>query len=477
MMCTSFVTLPMTYKFVLQFTQIFHLSLALMKSGLWGSRPSELLPLSQASGIPIIDTLTALGAEWQLTKTAKVEHKKDVQRVASLENRLARVEHLPCHPSLKANAVAVACLSLIDYLPAPVPKIYSSVRAKVRRALSLTSGAPEIIYNIPCKCVLHPPDRIFISLLRLWYHAVRLPDFHIFADSRSPERSKGRLGHFLSLCAKRNCVVDRESITFHAAPGDLTLRFAQGWPSLRAKVTDHIKNLAFLKLQERRPASYTAPYQCDWRAHKKLYSSVSAYESITLMRIWSGVAMTKAHAFTLKIEDSPDCLCGLGIENIDHILWHCPMRARGRPMDLMWWSTLAPASSMCLICPYGESVPFVRDWRRVNAWALKVVSGLANTQAASHIPPPLPASQDDDMVAYREIKGQRKKDMHFLTMRECGKSQELPLPFGHYMKTHDHIVQLTVSPWKISSVRPRLCCQVCGSQQWATAPYRHPCRV
>ena len=82
--------------------------------------------------------------------------------------------------------------------------------------------------------------------------------------------------------------------------------------------------------------------QCDWKAHQKLYGASQAYDSVTLLGIWSGVTMTRAHAYKLNMQDSPECICGLGIEDVPHVLWSCPLRQRGRPLDLMWWGPTSP---------------------------------------------------------------------------------------------------------------------------------------
>ena len=479
---------------VLQFIDAYHLSLAIAKSGLWGTDPQGLRALSDESGIPIVTQVTALGGQWQVHKGVKPDYTNDRDRVRQAEERLMRVSHLPTHTAIRAQAVSVACLPKIDFLPAPVPKFYQPIRARVRKALGLTSGAPEIIYNIPTSAVLDPPDRLFLSLFRLWFFAVRLPLFRVFLDLPRPHKSKGRLGHFLALCEKRQCEVTVDSITFRADPGDLTLRFAQGWPSLRRATQAHMKNLAFLNLQKRRPLAYAAPYQCDWRAHKRYLAGLQPYAAITMMRIWSGVAMTKAHAFTLKLEESPDCACGRGVEDVDHILWHCQLRQRNRPNDLLWWSRLPPASSKCLICPYGQSLTFQRQWKRACAWAVTVVSGMARhdigAQPTMHL-----LSDQSESVVYREdnqhcvaimrdtdytfcvkcFVARRKRDLHFLTARPCTHPTEIPVPLGHYTCRQGHFVQLVTATWKTSSLRPRFRCCVCSLSQWATAEFRAPC--
>ena len=489
----SIQSLVAAYRIIHAYTQTLCLQLSAAKSGLWSTRPQQLVELSQESGIPIVTTITALGGQWQVSKGPKPSFTSDSARVKVTEERLMRVSHLPSHPTMRAKAVGVACLPKIDYLPAPSPPLYKPLRAKVRKAIGQTTGAPEVVYNIPTNAVLDPPDRVFLGLLRLWYYCSRLSHFNEFLALRNPSRSKGRLGHFLVLCKKHHCIVDAESITFQAEPGDLTLRFAQGWTSLRKNAQAHMKNIAFLNLQKRRPLSYGAPYQCDWKVHKRYFASLSAYHASTIMRIWSGVAMTKAHAFSLKLEESPECSCGLGPEDVRHILWTCPYRQRNRPMDLTWWERLPPASSMCLICPYGQSQEFVRAWKRVCAWALAAISGRTRENALIH-DTPLPSAFELP-IAYRDINdhcvaimrdtdyafcvkcyvARRKKDLHFLTSRRCMKREEIPLPVGHYARRDGHLVQLVVAPWKQASLRPRLECKVCGKSQWATAAFRELC--
>ena len=393
---TSLAFLDKAMNVISQFTHVFHLVLASAKSGLWGSKPTHLVDLSNRTGIPIVTSITALGGQWQVARSPVPTFDMDRERVRLVEERLMRVPHLPAHPSVRAQATCVACLPKIDYLPAPAANIYTPLRAKVRRAIGLTSGAPEIIYNIPSGAVLDPPERLFLGLLRLWFFCVRLPRFESFLRLRNPAASKGRLGHFLRLCRKRNCEVTTEDITFRAHPGDLTLRFAQGWPSLRGNVQTHLKNLAFLALQIRRPLAYGGVMQCDWKAHRRYHAALPAYQAVTIMRVWAGVAMTKAHAFTLKLDDTPECQCGLGPQDVYHILWICPQTQRNRPLDLMWWSRQPPALSRCLICPYGQSLHFQRQWKRVCAWALQVIPGISR-----HHSPDMISESYDDPILYR----------------------------------------------------------------------------
>ena len=193
-------SLVTAYRVVQSYTHTLCLQLSTAKSGLWGTRPHHLAELSEESGMPIVTTITALGGQWQVTKGPKPPFQIDQARVKAVEERLMRVSHLPSHPTIRAQAVGVACLPKIDYLPAPCPAMYKPLRAKVRKAIGHTTGAPEVVYNIPTNAVLDPPDRLFLGLLRLWYYCARLPQFRDFLGMRSPAKSKGRLGHFLTLC-------------------------------------------------------------------------------------------------------------------------------------------------------------------------------------------------------------------------------------------------------------------------------------
>ena len=47
-------------------------------------------------------------------------------------------------------------------------------------------------------------------------------------------------------------------------------------------------------------------------------------------RIRSGHCQLRAHLFRMKIIDSPLCDCGEFPQNIDHIVWFCPLHSQGR---------------------------------------------------------------------------------------------------------------------------------------------------
>ena len=75
--------------------------------------------------------------------------------------------------------------------------------------------------------------------------------------------------------------------------------------------------------------------------------------------IWSGAVMTATHRHARNPDQSPICRCGEAEETLEHIMWVCPLHARDRPQQLMWWMTLPPAISMSLILPRSEGRAFM----------------------------------------------------------------------------------------------------------------------
>ena len=116
----------------------------------------------------VSEQLDILGGSWGCSHLGVVDHSKELRRYDVLVERLRRLKFLPSPLLVKAAALNVGCLSLLDYIPLPFSKRASSLRAQVRAFLAIQHGAPEIAFWIPSSSPLDPWARWLIAGIRLW---------------------------------------------------------------------------------------------------------------------------------------------------------------------------------------------------------------------------------------------------------------------------------------------------------------------
>ena len=86
MVTTSLDVMIKCLAIVCEFIDAFCLSLARLKSSLWGSDVIVLRVVSEQSGIPVAQQVKALGATWQVTRKAKASFEAEAVWVELLCN-------------------------------------------------------------------------------------------------------------------------------------------------------------------------------------------------------------------------------------------------------------------------------------------------------------------------------------------------------------------------------------------------------
>ena len=485
---------------VRQFVDAFALSLSTLKSCMWGSESAKLQELSDEFHIPVTQQLEALGATWQLAAKGNCTYAKERDKIATIKQRLERVVHLPSPLHLRALVISSTCLSMLDYLPPPVPKLIHELKAPIRRALKAPFGAPEIILNVVTSSSLDPFDRAVTSLLRLWAHAANDRDMREVLRSGKLTHRKGRFGFLVSVAAESGWELNADYLRIGTEPHCQQFTWANGWRALRKGIVQALKDHAYCKLQQRRPLRYEGDFMPNWKAMSKFLRRLSPVVSSTLLRIWGGVPMTGDRKFRLMGAESGACKCGAQAETLEHLMWDCPMFATQRPLHLTWWSTLPNACVQTLLCPRSESNAFVRDWQSVCAWALKALhlafraerqeieahptTPMALLQQVANSETPfcevkghcvVPMVQHGYVVCMRCYVARRARDAHYLGVRHCKLAENPPACIGDYVVKQKHIARLYLDTWKRTSCRPRMQCVKCLAQQWATADFRAVC--
>ena len=236
---------------------------------------------------------------------------------------------------------------------------------------------------------------------------------------------------------------------------------------------------------------YDGISECDWVQMRKLLRALSGYDASTLVRIWSGVPLTLAHRSSVSPGVCLECPCGGGIQNIKHLMWHCCMLQRKRPMHLRWWASGPEASVNALLPQPGQNLGYLRDWKAVCRWgiaALKEKMGLAPGQSVSEsesacFPYVLKghltcASSAGTHVycAFCHI-ARKLRDHAFIGVKECEKTNGGARLEGTYFSEQGHHARVTMGRWKNASLRPKYKCCKCAVECWSTRGLRDGCEA
>ena len=231
---------------------------------------------------------------------------------------------------------------------------------------------------------------------------------------------------------------------------------------------------------------------------RKFMATLSSYDASVIAKIWSGSLLTRSHKHTINPSETSVCECGLANQDLTHLMWNCPLFSVGYLSNLAWWQTLCGAAANALILPRGESLAFRKDWRRACKWALVVAARamkeykhmhgehleqsdseqpyleheVGTIEANGHFLPPLTTPFAYCAKCYITRK---MRDQHFIPIKPCLWSHNHPRLVGEYTVIQEHVVRIEMCAWKNGSLRPRMICQLCASEQWATASFKGPC--
>ena len=468
---TTLIDMRRALVVIVDFVHTLALSLSVLKSCLWGTEESDLAGLSQEFGIPKANKLYALGATWPISD-CEPGYLKEKAKIALIKERLDRVAHLPSPIHLKAQVISTTCLSIVDYLAPPVPSLFTSLRASVRRALKISFGAPEIVMNAVINNTLDPWWRAVLSIMRIWAYAASSKDMKPVLESMRLRDKRARLGFLMSVAKDEGWTLNSTFLQIGEGAHMQQFTWANGWGTLRKRLVQALKDHAFRKLQQRRGSRYQGDMLPNWQAMMKLLQKSTPLEATTLIRIWGGVLMTGERKYRLMGAQSAACCCGAAQETLEHIMWECPILNAQRPLHLMWWSTLAPACTQVLLCPRAESNSFARDWVAVCKWALKALSlssrvrehseghvALADplVQTTSACEPFLLSEAKGHFVMAYPLHGyvvcmkcfvaRRSRDSHFLIRKDCAHMESVPLFVGE--TTSESKITWLDSHWRL----------------------------
>ena len=306
----------------------------------------EAAQLALDFGLSEAPFLKSLGWEWDLGHSGpdcRPTQAKLMTRIQQTEERLLRLWHLPARPEIKGTAIVVACFSLFAYAPPVSFSPLSPLRSLVRRALGHMHGSPEVIFSLFSSLSLDPYFHWLVALAKLWFHVAQYVEGReIIRDANKKGRCSA-LSSFLRECDRLGWTVSEEEID---ADGVL-LRRTNTWFAVRKLFAKQYMKSVWKKLAARRPL-YHGVEECDTRAHRRLLRTLPPYACAIAVRMWAGAAMTRSHKFTLDMEESDQCSCGMGRQDVRHLLYHCSHYPPPSP-PVLAWSRRPPAFSSALL--------------------------------------------------------------------------------------------------------------------------------
>ena len=300
-----------------------------------------------------------------------------------------------------------------------------------------------------------------------------------FYPESPPLPGRGRLSALVKELARRGFVLDESTI----ATPYREFSLSKSWHELKGRVMEDLKRKAWEELA--RQTSQPCIGDCSvWtqRAHARLLRKMNKYRQVTLMRCWSGCALTLSHRSTLDPSVSPICGCGCGIQDLHHLAFWCPLSPPPSP-SLSSLSSLPRVLSRALPSPL---LPLFCVCRQVESAVCSGGFQILTTIQDRHEPPPsLPLDTrghcivDADESAYSYCAychvTRCKRDRNSICAKKCKGRWTSPTCIGDYVVEQGHCLRLSLTPWKRDALRPRFTCCFCGTSRWATAEIRDSC--
>ena len=162
------------------------------------------------------------------------------------------------------------------------PTPYKNLRSKVRAAIGMSVGAPEIVCGALSKSSFDPFFTWFMVALKFWH-------FCLFSEggrdviAKVRKNAKGCLLSRLVLeLTKMNVHLDHESIS----DDDSEVRWVPWWATVKPELASFLKRAFWKILETRRPNVFLGLKELgiDTAQHRKLVDAFSAFHSMIIMR-------------------------------------------------------------------------------------------------------------------------------------------------------------------------------------------------
>ena len=183
--------------------------------------------------------------------------------------------------TVKVAAITVGVLSLLSYSVMISPTPYKSLRSKVRAAIGMSFGAPEMVFGVLSKSSIDPFFVWLMVALKFWH-------FCLFSEGGRDVIAKVRknargclLSRLMLELSKLNVRIDHENVSDE----DSEVRWVPWWPTVKPKLVTFLKRAFWKVLESSRPGTYSGlkDLGIDTAQHRKLVDSLSAFDAKILM--------------------------------------------------------------------------------------------------------------------------------------------------------------------------------------------------
>ena len=461
--------LNLVLKLLCDFVRDFSLNLSMSKTQVWGTHVAQIGQVAQEWGLNSSDCLVALGMEWALHPQGTPSYKKENHRVELCKERLRRLQHLPASITTKLVAAKVGCLSLLTYGPAPSRAVYSGVLGPLKKALALPYAAPEVLLVLLPTSPLDIDLLWIMGLLKLLVIGITHASGAEVWEAVPQGRRHSRFATLKKQIAKMGWAIELPVLKM---PGFNDIRLDRPWSSVRDKVMESFTLRAIRKLEERRPLSYGGLSTISRKAHRKLLDKMPPYRAMTLVKVWTGCAMTRAHKHTVGGEESAMCPCGIAEQTVYHLLYVCPLSPTCTPSASLW-SLLPPASSSSLLFLSYLPQWLIPVWHDVCNRAVDILSQQQAPRPTlfdwkNHV---VTLSHDAQYAfCIRCLVVRKSRDHKFIASSECsGQLFGNDCCEGDYIKVGGHLARCMFRSWKRAASRPKMLCVLCGKEWWPSS--------
>ena len=339
------------------------------------------------------------------------------------------------------------CISLLAHSVSPIRKVLNGAPLKVKKSLGQPHAAPEILYNVLSVSTLDLVTAWAHTFLRMLHFVRRCELGRKVLGKPKKGRKHSRIATLLRYFTSMGAAFDGHIVITEV--GEIDLR--RKWSWAREEFVKVARKGSFRRLEERRPRVYEGLTTVDVTQHKKLLREVSSYQASVLLRVWSGVAMTR------ELEN----------QTIDHLLFRCPLSGTVMPEEEAWASRQA-AQTVALLCPREIDPDVKKVWRNL---CFKVLHVLSSPLVSA---PPVFDWKGHQVItilcerfSYCGVCHviRKARDSKYIASRECARRGEHPTWVGEYRWSAGHPVRCMLVKWKFALLRPKWVC-ACGVSWW-----------
>ena len=189
---------------------------------------------------------------------------------------------------------------------------------------------------------------------------------------RSKAALKGRVSAFLRWAKRAGWQLMPTALRI---PEWGTIRLTRVWSEIRDELKCAYRRSLAIGLAKRRPKVFAGLEEWNPKEHRKFLNSLHPHAASVIFRVWTGCAMTSAHAYAIGKAETPHCQCGHEQQTVKHLIFQCPLKGEC-PVEIQAWEQKDNCVSMACLCPPKADKENVALWRCLCTRAIQVLSAL-----------------------------------------------------------------------------------------------------